>query len=83
MVCPRILPDAVGHANLAISVVVLAELRDGAELHPTRSDDIHADIDDFCRRLAVVPWSETAAVHYGRSARYCARPVPPSATWIS
>ena len=58
--------DAVGHANLAISVVVLAELRDGAELHPTRSDDIHADIDDFCRRLAVVPWSETAAVHYGQ-----------------
>ena len=44
-VCPRILPDAVGHANLAISVVALAELRDGAELHPTRSDDIHADID--------------------------------------
>jgi len=57
--------DAVGQANLAIALV-LAELRDGAELYPTRSDDIHADIDDFCRRLAVVPWSETAAVHYGQ-----------------
>ena len=57
--------DAVGQANLAIALV-LAELRDGAELYPTRSDDIHADIDDFCRRLAVVPWSETAAVHFGQ-----------------
>lgn len=58
--------DAVGHGNLAISVVVLAELLYGAELHPTRGDDIRADIDDFRRRLAVVPWTETAAAHYAQ-----------------
>lgn len=58
--------DAVGHDNLAISVVVLAELLYGAELHPTRGADIRRDIDDFRRRLRVVPWSESAAVHYAR-----------------
>jgi tRNA(fMet)-specific endonuclease VapC len=56
--------DAVGHGNLAISVVVLAELLYGAKLHPTRGNDILADIEDFRRRLAVVPWSESAAAHY-------------------
>jgi len=58
--------DAAGHGNLAISVVVLAELLYGAELHPTRGDDIRADIEDFRRRLAVVPWSEAAAAHYAQ-----------------
>ena len=58
--------DAVGHDNLAISVVVLAELLYGAELHPTRSDDIRKDIEDFRRRLDVVPWSDLAARHYAR-----------------
>jgi tRNA(fMet)-specific endonuclease VapC len=53
--------DAAGHGNLAISVVVLAELLYGAELHPMRADDIRADIEDFRRRLVVLPWSEAAA----------------------
>lgn len=55
--------DAAGHGNLAISVVVLAELLYGAELHPTRGDGIRADIEDFRRRLAVLPWTEAAAAH--------------------
>ena len=58
--------DAVGHSNLAISVVVLAELLFGAENHPTRGAAIRRDIEDFRRRLRVVPWSETAAVAYAR-----------------
>lgn len=58
--------DAVGHGNLAISVVVLAELLYGAEIHPSRGDAIRRDIRDFCQRLHVVPWSEDAAAHYAR-----------------
>lgn len=58
--------DALGQADLAISVVVLAELLYGAELHPTRRDDIRADVEDFRRRLVVIPWSETATVHYAQ-----------------
>jgi len=58
--------DAVGHANLAISVVVLAELLFGAEKHPTQGAAIRGDIEDFRRRLRVVPWSETAAEVYAR-----------------
>jgi tRNA(fMet)-specific endonuclease VapC len=49
--------DAVGHANLAISAVVLAELHFGAELHPTRGAAILRDIEDFRRRLRVLHWS--------------------------
>ncbi|AUB83315.1 type II toxin-antitoxin system VapC family toxin [Candidatus Thiodictyon syntrophicum] len=56
--------DAVGHGNLAISVVVLAELWFGAELHPTRGTAIRHDIDDFRRRLRVLPWTESAAAAY-------------------
>jgi tRNA(fMet)-specific endonuclease VapC len=58
--------NAVGHGNLAISAVVLAELLYGAELHPTKGAQIRQDIDDFRRRLRVVPWSEQAATHYAR-----------------
>ncbi|NEX18586.1 MAG: VapC toxin family PIN domain ribonuclease [Halochromatium sp.] len=56
--------DAVGHGNLSISTVVLAELLYGAALHPTKSAEIRHDIDDFRRRLRVVHWSEQAAKHY-------------------
>lgn len=58
--------DAVGHANLALSVVVLAELLFGAERHPTRGAAIRQDIDDFRRRLRVLPWTEAAALAYAR-----------------
>lgn len=56
--------DAVGHANLAISTVVLAELNFGAAKHPTRRELYFAEIADFSRRLAVLPWNEAAAAHY-------------------
>jgi tRNA(fMet)-specific endonuclease VapC len=59
--------DAVGHGNLSISVVVLAELLYGAELHPSRGAGICRDIDDFRRRLKVAPWSERAAAEYART----------------
>jgi tRNA(fMet)-specific endonuclease VapC len=59
--------DAVGHGNLSISVVVLAELLYGAELHPSKGAEIRRDIDDFRRRLRVIPWSEQAAKHYART----------------
>lgn len=55
--------DAVGHGNLAISVIVFAELLYGAERHPTRGVAIRREIDDFRRRLKVMPWSEQAAAH--------------------
>jgi tRNA(fMet)-specific endonuclease VapC len=58
--------DAVGHANLAISVVVLAELLFGAERHPTRSKTIRGEIEDFRQRLRVLPWSEEAAWAYAQ-----------------
>jgi tRNA(fMet)-specific endonuclease VapC len=56
--------DAVGHGNLAISVVVLAELLYGAAVHPSRGNEIRRDIRDFCQRLAVVAWTQGAAGHY-------------------
>lgn len=58
--------DAVGHGNLAISVVVLAELWFGAERHPTRGAAIRHDIDNFSRRLQVLPWTAEAAAAYAR-----------------
>jgi len=58
--------DAAGHGNLSISVVVLAELLYGAELHPSKGAEIRCEIDDFRRRLRVLPWSERAAKHYAR-----------------
>lgn len=58
--------DTVGHENLSISVVVLAELLFGAERHPTRGNEIRQDIDDFRARLRVLSWSEPAANCYGR-----------------
>lgn len=58
--------DQVGHANLVVSVIVLAELRFGAELHPTRRAGILRDIEDFRQRLRVLPWTEAAADQYAR-----------------
>lgn len=55
--------DQVGHANLAISTVVLAELLLGATRHPN-GEPIRHDIQDMISRLAVLPWSEQAAERY-------------------
>jgi tRNA(fMet)-specific endonuclease VapC len=65
--------DAVGHRNLAISVVVLAELYFGAERHPTRGAEIRREIDDFRRRLTVLPWTEEAALAYATIRAYLQR----------
>ncbi|ADC61576.1 type II toxin-antitoxin system tRNA(fMet)-specific endonuclease VapC [Allochromatium vinosum] len=54
----------VGPENLAISTVVLAELRYGAARHPTRSALYCAEIDNFISRLEVLPWTTGAAAHY-------------------
>ena len=56
--------DEVGNDALAISTVVLAELYYGAARHP-KSIAIRREIDNFAERLAVIPWDEAAADHYG------------------
>ncbi len=47
--------------DMAMSEIVLAELRFGAENHQNRSAEIHTLIDDFVARLEIVPWSASAA----------------------
>jgi len=56
--------EKAGAGSLAISTVVLAELYFGAARHPKR-DSIRREIDDFASRVAIVPWDENAADHYG------------------
>lgn len=46
--------------NIAISEIVLAELRFGAENHQNRTDEIHSLIDDFTTRLNVIPWAASS-----------------------
>jgi len=50
--------------NIAISELVLGELRFGANNHQNRTQEIHELIDDFILRLEVVPWAASAA--YGK-----------------
>lgn len=56
--------DEVGNDSLSISTVVLAELYYGAARHP-KSIIIRREIEHFVSLLAVIPWDETAADHYG------------------
>jgi len=56
--------ERVGSRALCISTVVLAELYYGAARHP-QGHSIRKEIDDFVSRLAVIPWDESAADHYG------------------
>ncbi|MEW6219980.1 MAG: type II toxin-antitoxin system VapC family toxin [Thermodesulfobacteriota bacterium] len=56
--------DQVGADALVVSTVVLAELYYGAARHPA-GKVIRREIDDFSARLAVLPWDEAAADHYG------------------
>ena len=44
--------------------MVLAELYYGAARHP-QGPSIRKEIEEFVSRLAVIPWDETAADHYG------------------
>ena len=56
--------EEAGTENICISSIVLAELYYGAAKHPN-GVVIRREIDDFVSRLAVLPWDEVAADHYG------------------
>lgn len=56
--------DEVGDENLLLSTIVLAELYYGAARHP-QGEIIRREIDDFASRLALIPWDDAAADHYG------------------
>lgn len=47
--------------KIAISEIVLAELRFGADKHQNRRQEIHESINDFVLRLDVVPWAASSA----------------------
>jgi len=51
-------------SRMAISAVTLAELLHGAEKSSRVSDNLAA-VEDFCSRLAVLPYGPKAAQHYG------------------
>lgn len=47
--------------KIAISEIVLAELRFGADKHQNRTQEVHESINDFVLRLDVVPWAASSA----------------------
>jgi len=47
--------------KIALSEIVLAELRFGADKHQNRTQDIHESINVFVLRLDVVPWTAYSA----------------------
>ena len=51
-------------SRMAISSITLAELLHGAEKSSRVSENLAA-IEDFCSRLAVLPYGPKAAQHYG------------------
>ena len=51
-------------SRMAISAITLAELLHGAEKSSRVSGNLAA-IEDFCSRLAVLPYGPKAAQHYG------------------
>jgi tRNA(fMet)-specific endonuclease VapC len=57
--------------SIAISEIVLAELRFGAENHPTRTSYLHSAINTFADRLDVIPWA--ASVKFGELRAYLKR----------
>lgn len=50
--------------RMAISAITLSELFQGAEKSSKVNDNLFA-IEDFCSRLAVLPYGPKAAQHYG------------------
>ena len=52
------------HGRMAISAITLAELVHGAEKSQFPAKNI-STIEDFCSRLQVLPYADTAAYHYG------------------
>jgi tRNA(fMet)-specific endonuclease VapC len=51
-------------SRMAISAITLAELLHGAEKSSRVSENLAA-VEDFCSRLAVLPYGPKAAQHYG------------------
>jgi tRNA(fMet)-specific endonuclease VapC len=64
------------HGRMAISAITLAELIHGAEKSsdPARNLDV---VEDFCSRLAVLPYTAQAAQHYGAIRAALERAGPP------
>ncbi len=54
--------------NIALSEIVLAELRFGADNHQHKKHEIHTLIDEFAARLAILPWSASST--YGEIRAY-------------
>jgi tRNA(fMet)-specific endonuclease VapC len=52
------------HGRMAISAITLAELTHGAEKSSDPPRNL-AVVEDFCSRLAVLPYADKAAAHYG------------------
>jgi tRNA(fMet)-specific endonuclease VapC len=52
------------HGRMAISAITLAELVHGAEKSHSPPRNL-AVVEDFCSRLITLPYSDTAAYHYG------------------
>ncbi len=52
------------HGHMAISAITLAELVHGVEKSQFPARNLHV-VEDFCSRLAVLPYTQEAAYHYG------------------
>lgn len=52
------------HGHMAISAITLAELVHGAEKSQFPARNLNV-VEDFCSRLAVLPYTLEAAYHYG------------------
>lgn len=52
------------HGHMAISAITLAELVHGVEKSQFPARNLHV-VEDFCSRLAMLPYTQEAAYHYG------------------
>jgi tRNA(fMet)-specific endonuclease VapC len=52
------------HGHMAVSAITLAELVHGAEKSQFPARNLNV-VEDFCSRLAVLPYTQEAAYHYG------------------
>lgn len=52
------------HGHMAISAITLAELVHSAEKSQFPARNLNV-VEDFCSRLAVLPYTQEAAYHYG------------------
>ena len=50
--------------RIAVSEIVLAELRFGADSHQNRTRELNELIDDFVARLKIIPWA--TSLQYGK-----------------